>query len=338
MQPYQAVVIVSFGGPEKPEEVMPFLEHVTRGRRVPRERLLEVAEHYRHFGGASPINQQNRALAAALRARLQESGPDLPVYFGNRNWHPFLDDTLREMARDEVQRALAFVTSAFGSYSGCRQYREDIERARGRAGAGALQVEKLRAFYNHPGFIEAWADGVKEALDAVPTGRRSGASLTFTAHSVPVEAAAASPYEQQLREACRLVSESAGHPAHVLVYQSRSGRPGQPWLEPDILDHLRTLAVEDCRDVVVAPIGFLSDHIEVVYDLDTEAQQLSRQLGLNMLRARTPGTHAVFVEMIRQLIVERVDPAAPRLALGDHGPVPDVCAPECCTGNSQDRP
>ena len=328
--PTDAILLVSFGGPDRPDEVIPFLENVLRGRNVPRERMLEVAEHYRHFGGRSPINDQNRALLAALRKVLAAEGPDLPVYWGNRNWHPLLPETLRQMTMDGVRRAFAFVTSAYSSYSGCRQYLEDLARARAAVGPGAPEVLKLRVFYNHPGFIEPVAERVRAALQAIAPERREAAALAFTAHSVPVAMAETSRYVQQVEEACRLVAERLSIPPYRLVYQSRSGSPGQPWLGPDVLEYLRELAASgSARDVVLAPIGFISGHMEVVYDLDTEARQLCDRLGLNMVRAETVGADPRFAAMIRELVLERVGDA-PRRALGEFGPSPDVCAEDCC--------
>jgi len=310
---------------------MPFLENVLRGKRVPRERIQEVAEHYFLFDGVSPINQQCRALLAALISELNAHGPQWPVYWGNRNWHPFLSNTLRQMADDGVRHALAFVTSAFGSYSGCRQYLEDIEAARGEVGPAAPQVEKLRLFYNHPGFIEPMADRVASALAQIPEQRRSAARLIFTAHSIPVAMAKSCEYETQLRNACGLVAERVKRPEWELAYQSRSGSPHQPWLEPDVQQHLRDLReASGVSDVVVVPIGFLCEHMEVIYDLDIEAAQVCSELEINMVRAAPVGTHPRFVQMIRELILERIDPNAPRLALGTRGPSPDVCDPGCC--------
>lgn len=327
---YDAVLIVSFGGPERREDVMPFLENVVRGRNVPRERLLGVAEHYYHFGGVSPINEQNRALAAALQANLKERGPALPVYLGNRNWHPYLAYTLRQMQADGVRRALGFFTSAYSSYSGCRQYRENIAAAQVEVGPGAPAVDKLRAYFNHPGFIDPMIERVREALDQVRADRRAAARLVFTAHSIPTAMAANSNYELQLREASELVSRGVGRSDWRLVYQSRSGSPAQPWLEPDIGDYLRELAAAGAKDVVVVPIGFISDHMEVMYDLDMEAKQLAGELGLNLVRAGTVGTHPRFVQMIRELIVERISGARDRPAVGDLGPSHDVCPAGCC--------
>ena len=327
---YDALLLLSFGRPEGCDDVMPFLEGVLRGRDVPRERLREVAAHYEHFGGRSPINEQCRELLTALRAELAREGPPLPVYWGNRNWHPFLVDTLREMAAEGVTRALAFVTSAFGSYSGCRQYLEDIARARAEFGAGAPVVDKLRGFHNHPGFVEPLVERIAEALGRVPAPRRAGARLVFTAHSIPCAMAAGSPYEAQLRETAGLVASTLGRARYSLAYQSRSGPPAQPWLEPDILAELATLAAEGVQDVVVAPIGFVSDHMEVVYDLDLLARQRAADLGLTMVRAATVGSHPRFVRMIRELVVERTAAEPARAHLGTSGPAPDVCAVSCC--------
>jgi protoporphyrin/coproporphyrin ferrochelatase len=317
---YDAILVVSFGGPEKPDDVMPFLENVLRGRNVPRDRMLAVAQHYYHFGGRSPINDQNRALIAALEGELKSHGLRLPVYWGNRNWHPMLADTLRQMRADGVHKALAFVTSIFSSYSGCRQYLEDIERARAQVD-GAPHIDKLRKFYNHPLFIEAQADEVRAAL----RGRRH--KIIFTAHSVPLSMAETSDYQEQLRESCRLVAESVGVNDWQLVYQSRSGPPSQPWLEPDVADIVRQM--EPGAGVVVAPIGFVSDHIEVIYDLDTELEAVARERGVNMVRAATVGVHPKFLQMILELIEERLGACQPR-AIGQFPPSHDVCQADCC--------
>ena len=337
-QPYDAILLVSFGGPEGMDEVMPFLRNVLRGRNVPEARMREVARHYELFGGVSPINEQNRRLIRALGQELGERGPRLPVYWGNRNWHPLLADTLRKMRDEGVGRALAFVTSAYSSYSGCRQYREDIERARAEVGEGAPRADKLRAFFNHPGFVGPNAERVRAALAEIPEGRRGRAELAFTAHSIPAAMAAGCDYVSQLNETCRLVAGAAGHASWRLVFQSRSGPPTQPWLEPDILDHLRRLKEGGARDVVVSPVGFISDHMEVIYDLDTEARRTADELGLNLVRAATVGTHPVFVSMIRELIVERLDPAAPRRALGLFPPRADACAVDCCPPAARPTP
>jgi ferrochelatase len=311
--------------------VIPFLENVLRGRNIPRERMLAVAEHYYHFEGKSPINQQTRELIAALEAELERNGPKLPIYWGNRNWRPLLPETLRQMKKDGIQRALAFVTSAYSSYSGCRQYREDIARARSEVGAGEPEVEKLRAFFNHPAFIEATVERVGDALRAVPADARENVQIVYLAHSIPVSMADSSDYVKQLEEVRGLVSGALGQKNDVLVYQSRSGAPGQPWLEPDILDYLRRVEAENLASaLVLAPIGFISDHMEVVYDLDVEARKLCDSLGLPMTRARTVGVHPKFIGMIRELILERVNPGSERRALGSLGPRADVCAENCC--------
>jgi ferrochelatase len=317
---YDAVLVLSFGGPEKPDDVLPFLENVLRGRNVPRERMLAVAEHYHRFDGKSPINDHNRALIAALQGELAGHGLQLPIYWGNRNWHPLLADTVRQMRADGVRKALAFVTSIFSSYSGCRQYLEDIDRARAEV-EGAPEIHKLRKFYNHPLFIEAQAAEVRDAL-----GGRA-ARIIFTAHSVPLAMAETSDYQKQLQESCRLVADSVGIGDWRLAYQSRSGPPNQPWLEPDIADVLRE--VEPGAQVAVVPIGFVSDHIEVIYDLDTEAQAIARERGINMVRAPTVGVHPKFLQMIRELIEERLGLSQPR-AVGQYPPSHDFCQAGCC--------
>ena len=329
-EPYDAFLLVSFGGPEGPGEVMPFLENVLRGRNVPRERMLEVAEHYQHFGGKSPINDQNRALLAAMVKEFAAAGIKLPVYFGNRNWHPLLADTLRQMKQDGVKRALAFFTSAFSSYSGCRQYRENIVAAQAEVGEGAPQVDKLRVFFNHPGFIEPMVESTAAALAQIPAARRDKANLLFTAHSIPQSMAATCQYETQLMEASRLVAAGVNRSDWRLVYQSRSGPPSQPWLEPDVGDALKEIAQEGGKDVVIVPIGFISDHMEVLFDLDEEARNQAKQLDLNMIRAGTVGTHPRFVRMIHELVQERLSDNPERLALGDRGPSHDVCPVDCC--------
>ena len=325
---YDGLLVLSFGGPEGPDDVMPFLANVTRGRNVPRERLEEVAEHYRHFGGVSPINAQNRALIAAVKRELVTHGPDLPIYFGNRNWAPFVTDVVRQMRDDGVQRALAFVTSAMSSYSGCRQYREDLARACENVGPGAPRFDKLRVFYNHPGFISAMIDRKNAALHEIPEERREEVRLIFTAHSIPVSMARQSAYERQLREASRLVA-GEGVPFQI-AFQSRSGPAHIPWLEPDILDVLDEFPEEGVRDVVLVPIGFISDHMEVLFDLDHEAKERAQTLGIRLVRAGTAGTHPAFVRMIRDLIVERMTPNPERPFLGHRGPNHDLCPLRCC--------
>jgi ferrochelatase len=298
---YDALLVVSFGGPEKHEDVIPFLENVLRGRNVPRERLLEVAEHYYHFDGRSPINDQNRALIAALKERVT-----VPVYWGNRNWHPMLAETVRQMRDDGVKRALAFVTSAFGSYSGCRQYIEDIAKARAAVGEGAPEIVKIRPFSANPKFLEAMTDRVRVALEELPEGR-----LMFTAHSVPLSMAQSSPYVRELERACASVSAAVGRGDDwKLVWQSRSGPPTQPWLEPDVADALRELR----RDTVLVPIGFLSDHMEVIYDLDVVAKTEAAELEIKLARARTVETHPAMIEMIAEMLDQ------------EH----EVCAAGCC--------
>ncbi len=327
---YQALLVVSFGGPEKPDDVMPFLGNVTRDRGIPPERLQEVAQHYYHFAGKSPINDQCRELIHALRHELDEHGIKLPIYWGNRNWYPYLADTLREMRSDGITRCLAFVTSAYSSYSGCRQYRENLSAAQMEIGEGAPQIDKLRVFYNHPGFITACADRVREALTQFSREERINLRLVTTAHSIPCSMAQTSAYERQLRETGRLLAEAVQLENWDLVYQSRSGPPTQPWLEPDILDHLRNLHAEGVRNVLLAPIGFTSDHMEVLFDLDTEARELAAQLEMKVIRAGTAGTHPAFISAIRELIQERLDPAAPRLAIGRFDSNHDFCPRDCC--------
>jgi ferrochelatase len=335
---YDAVLFLSFGGPEGMADVMPFLENVTRGRNVPRERLLEVAHHYEQFGGVSPINEQNRALIAALEMELRANGPNLPVYFGNRNWHPFMTDTVRRMCDDGVRRAIVFVTSAFSSYSGCRQYREDLIGAL-EAVEGAPEFDKLRVFFNHPGFIEPNVDNLRGALLQIHEERRDRAHVAFTAHSLPLGMAKGSDYVAQLEEACRLVAEGVGWEDYALVYQSRSGPPQMPWLEPDILDHMERLAESGVTDLVILPIGFISDHMEVLFDLDIEAADKAQELGMTIVRAATVGTAPAFVSMIRELIFERMTAHPERRSLGRLGPSHDICPVDCCpSGQAQARP
>jgi ferrochelatase len=304
MSRYDAVLLLSFGGPEKNEDVIPFLENVLRGRNVPRERMLEVAEHYYHFNGRSPINQQCRDLIEALKQHI-----DLPIYWGNRNWHPMLADTVRQMKNDGVKRAVAIATSAFGSYSGCRQYQEDIDKARA-AVEDAPEIEKIPPFWNHEGFIAAMADRVHDALLNLP-----GAGVVYTAHSVPVGMAAASPYVEQLQAAATKVNERLQLGEVVFAYQSRSGPPTQPWLEPDIGDFIRSYGA---WKLIAVPIGFLSDHMEVIYDLDHEAADLAKQRDIEFVRAATVGTHPLFVAGLADL-VRRAQ---------EHGII--ACSPDCC--------
>lgn len=339
---YDALLFVSFGGPEGPDDVLPFMENVTRGRGIPRERLIEVSAHYQQFGGVSPINAQNRALIRAVEHELQTCGPKLPIYWGNRNWSPYLVDALRDMQRDGVRRALAFVTSAYSSYSGCRQYREDIQRAIDAldpADGPLPVVDKIRAFYNHPGFVDPIVDNTIASINEFLREDVSPTHLAFTAHSVPMSMAMSSDYVVQLREATTLVTTEVVRRTGLaltseLVYQSRSGAPGQPWLEPDICDHLDTLRSNGANGVVIVPIGFISDHMEVVYDLDTQAAERAQTIGLPTRRAATVGTDPRFVTMIRQLVEERIrvdDGETPvRLCVGARGPNHDVCPMDCC--------
>ncbi len=318
-----AILFVSFGGPDQAADVMPFLENVTRGRGVPRERLEMVAEHYLHFGGKSPINDQNLAMIKSLTTLLAQQGPDLPVYFGNRNWNPLIADTFTQMRADGVTRVFAFVTSAFSSYSGCRQYRENMIAAQSET--QPIEVNKLRVYYNHPGFIDPLVDHVNAAKRELPNAR-----LVFTAHSVPMSMANSSNYVKQLNEASRIVAEATGTAVYNLVYQSKSGAPGQPWLEPDILDHMRALHAEGVNEVILCPIGFISDHMEVMYDLDEEARLLAGELGMKLHRTSTSSTDPRFIAMIRELVVERRDGLAIKPALGILGPSHDVCPVDCC--------
>lgn len=337
---YDALLWLSFGGPEGPDDVMPFLENVTRGRGVPRERLEEVAEHYRHFGGVSPINRLNREAMAAVEEELAARGVELPVYFGNRNWHPLVEDTLERMRADGVQRALVFPTSAYGGYSACRQYDEDIERARAAVGDGAPELLKLRQFFDHPLFVSANADAVRAAhaeLDGRP------ARTVFTAHSIPTAAdAAAGPpetggqrYSKQVFEAARLVAAQSGVEEHDVVWQSRSGPPHVPWLEPDIVDHIDALHEQGVRDVVVSPIGFVSDHLEVVWDLDNEAADRAAELGMGFARAATPNGDPRFAELVVELAQEHLTGGGAR-KLSEAFPVAGCtlngapCAEGCC--------
>ena len=338
MPSYDAFLLLSFGGPEGPDDVLPFLENVTRGRGVPRERLAEVAEHYHAVGGVSPINAQCRELLAGVRA----AGLDLPMYWGNRNWHPFLEDTVREMADAGVQRAIAFVTSAYSSYSACRQYYDDIDRAVAAVGPRAPAIDKIRPYFNHPGFIEPWAAAVADALATLD--RNEGVRVVCTAHSVPVGMAAASGsrtagtwvggqgpaggggavaggrYTAELREVSKLISERTlgGSIPFDLAYQSRSGPPSVPWLEPDVNEQLVRMAKDGASGVVVAPVGFVSDHMEVVHDLDVEAAETAASLGLPFARAKAPGSTPRFARMVCELVAERTE-GAPALALGDLG-------------------
>jgi protoporphyrin/coproporphyrin ferrochelatase len=333
---YDALLLVSFGGPESPDEVLPFMEQVTAGRGIPRERLVEVSEHYRLFDGRSPINDQNRALRAALGDALVDAGLRLPVYWGNRNSAPWLEDELRRMRDDGVERALCLVTSAYSSYSGCRQYREDLARAAAAVGDGAPELDKVRVYYNHPGFLEPQVDLVREAIASLPAEVQDDARVVFTTHSIPRTMSRHSDYEVQHHEACRLVMEAFPGRPWELVYNSRSGPPQVPWLTPDVNDHLAALAADGCPGVVVAPIGFVSDHLEVVYDLDVEARATAAGLGLPFARAGTVGTDPRFVAGLVELVRERVEDA-PKRALGTRGPNWDACPVDCCRAPGQEE-
>jgi ferrochelatase len=313
-----ALLVVSFGGPEKSEDVMPFLRNVVLGRNVPDERLREVAAHYERFGGRSPINDQNRALISALRAELDAHGPRLPIYWGNRNWAPYLADAVRQMQADGIDRAFAFVTSAFSSYSGCRQYLEDIERARAEVGAGAPEIRRLPALHDDPGFLEACAERLR---DVVAGG--DDVAVVFTAHSIPRAMAGGCDYEAQLRQASQRVADAVGVRDTTLAFQSRSGPPTQPWLEPDVNDALRQIAAAGKRKVAILPIGFLSDHMEVVFDLDVEARATADELGLELRRAPTVGTHPALLRTIRE-------------SLGRGWPA--ACREGCCPSGRAARP
>jgi protoporphyrin/coproporphyrin ferrochelatase len=376
---YDALLLVSFGGPEGQDDVIPFLKNVTRGRGIPDERLEEVAHHYRHFGGVSPINDQNRALKAALEAELASRSVDLPVYWGNRNWDPYLADALREIHADGHRRVLALVTSAFSSYSGCRQYREDLARALEETGlAGELHIDKVRQYFDHPGFITPFVEGVREALVRTREALGEDADLTrdahvlFVTHSIPTSTAVTSgppdaelgpegAYGAQHRVIADVIMASAGGVSDVgtggaaaqfaavpwtLTYQSRSGDPRTPWLEPDINDAIEALGTAGRKAVVIVPIGFVSDHMEVMWDLDEEAMESAQEHGMHAERVATPGVHAEFVRGLVDLVLERhattpeaegCDPAS-RPALTTLGPWYDVCRPGCCANPRGDRP
>jgi ferrochelatase len=351
VDPYEALLVVSFGGPERSDEVRPFLENVTRGRGVSASRLTEVAGHYLRFGGRSPINDQNRALVAALEQELDRMSLSLPVYWGNRNWHPYLADELARMRNDGVRRAAVFVTSAYSSYSGCRQYREDLASAAAAVGAGAPRMDRLRHCFDHAGFVQANADGVVAALMDLPADVAHEARLVYVTHSIPTAMAetsgpAGGAYEAQHRAVAAAVTldvegRMEARYDYDLVYCSRSGPPQVPWLEPDVNDHLKTLAAA-VPGVVLAPIGFVSDHMEVVFDLDTEALGTARGLGLPAARAATAGTHPAFVAAICELLIERaaIERGEPvvRASVGPPGPSHDVCPVGCCPNLVGPRP
>ena len=353
--PYDALLLVSFGGPEKPEDVVPFLENVTRGRGIPRERLEEVGEHDFLFGGRSPINDQNREFLAALREDLDGAGIDLPVYWGNRNWDPYLTDTVRQMAADGITRAACFMTSAYSSYSSCRQYREnlaDAVAALGEQSEDAPRLDKLRHYFNHPGFVEAVVDATLAALAELPDAAREGAHLAFVTHSIPVAmndtsgplgGAYVAQHRSVAQEVVDRVREETGRRhAHELVYCSRSGAPHIPWLEPDVNDHLRALRDRGVPGVVLVPVGFVSDHMEVIYDLDTEAMATAAEIGLPTRRAATAGVDPRFVSAVRDLLLERAaverGDERERAAVGSMDALWDRCPVGCCPNPRGDRP
>jgi ferrochelatase len=352
VEPYDALLVVSFGGPEEASDVVPFLENVTRGRDVPADRVAEVALHYEAVGGRSPINDQNRALVAAIEHDLDDAGLSVPVYWGNRNWHPFLADELARMRDDGVSRAAAFVTSVYSSYSGCRQYREDLAEAAAVVGPRAPRIDRLRHGFDHPGFVQANADAVVAALGELPAAAAAGARLVYVTHSIPVTMAATSgpgggAYEAQHRAVAAAVTRDVDartgiRHEHDLVYCSRSGPPQVPWLGPDVNDHLAAIAAEGVPGAVLAPIGFVSDHMEVVFDLDTEARGTAARSGLPISRAATAGTHPAFVAAIRDLLVERAAVerglTVVRASIGPPGPSHDACPGGCCPNARGPRP
>ena len=336
---FDALLLLSFGGPEGPEQVMPFLENVTRGRGIPRERLESVAEHYLHFGGVSPINGINRALIAEIEAELARRGRRMPVYFGNRNWEPYVEDTVTQMRDNGIERAAVFTTSAWGGYSGCTQYQEDIARGRAAAGAGAPQLVKLRQYFDHPLLVEMFADAIRDAVTTLPAELRDEARLVFTAHTIPLRAAdrcGPDLYERQVGYSCRLIAAAAGYLDYDHVWQSRSGPPQVPWLEPDVGDHLEALQRAGTRAVIVCPVGFVADHIEVVWDLDNELAEQAAQAGIAFARASTPNAQTRFAQLAIDLLDEmRTD--APAARVTGPQPVPGygcsvngaVCTPDC---------
>ena len=324
MSDFDALLLLSFGGPEGPDQVMPFLENVTRGRGIPRERLESVAEHYLHFGGVSPINAINRELIGAIQTELAARGEDLPVYFGNRNWHPFAEDTVAQMKADGVSRAAVFTTSAWGGYSGCTQYQEDIARARSAVEDGAPELVKLRQYFDHPLLIEMFADAIAEAAAGLPDEVRSGARLVFTAHSIPMRAVdrcGPSLYPRQVAYSSSLIAAAAGYSDYDVVWQSRSGPPQVPWLEPDVGDHLSTLAESGTTAVIVCPVGFVADHIEVIWDLDSELAEQAADLGVALARATTPNAQPRYARLALDLLDEVRQGREPSRVVGPQ-PVP----------------
>jgi ferrochelatase len=348
---YDALLLVSFGGPEKPDDVVPFLENVTRGRGIPKERLVEVGKHYYEFGGRSPINDQCRALKAAVEVDFAANGIDLPVYWGNRNWDPYLPDALRRLKADGKQRVLCFITSAYASYSGCRQYRENLAAALEEVGDQAPHLTRLPHYFNRDGFVDPFVDGTVEALASLP----AGSQVAFVTHSIPTgmndvsgpPALGGGRYAAEHLDAARAIAErvEAARGESLtweLTYCSRSGPPSQPWLEPDINDHLEELAKHGVPGVAVVPIGFISDHMEVIYDLDTEAKATAADLDLPYVRVPTPGVDPRFVATVRELVLE-ADAAATGnewmpAVVGELGPIWFNCVPNCCRNLRDELP
>jgi len=306
--PYDAIVIVSFGGPEGMADVIPFLENVLRGRNIPRERMLGVAKHYELFGGISPINAENRKLIAALHKVMEAKGPHLPIYFGNRNWHPLLADTLRQMHADGRRRAVAFIAAPHHSYSSCQQYRENVAAAQKEleAGGGHIDISFVGSWFDHPLFVEANAAHVRAAQQRLPSAVRHAARLVFTAHSIPLSMAEGSLYREQLQTSAQLIARKAGVEDWTLVYQSRSGRPQDPWLEPDVCEYLRQEHAAGLAAAIICPVGFVCDHIEVLYDLDLEAADVCAGLGLLMARAEAVNDDPLFLDMMADVVLATI--------------------------------
>lgn len=333
---YDAILIVSFGGPEGPDDVMPFLDNVLMGLNVPKPVKVRIAKRYQRFGGISPINRETRSFIQALEIEIQNNGPQLPIYWGNRNWHPMLPDTLNRMADDGIKNAIAYVTSTFSSYSGCRKYREDLYEAI-QGVDNPPHIDKLRVGYNHPGFIKAVSDRTREALESTSVDKEE-VVLMFTAHSLPLSMAKCTDYEAQLQEACNLVGEVVGINSWQLVYQSNNASYGEPWLEPDIADALEKVKSSGRSHVVIMPIGFVCDHMEVVLDLDIEAKEQADNLGLQLTRAATVGSHPAYISMVRELIIERMSKNPDRQYLGSRGANGDYCKPDCCLSGRPGNP
>ena len=329
---YDALLLVSFGGPEGIDDVIPFLERVLKNRKVPRARMLEVAEHYYHFKGISPINEQNRALIRALEQELTKRNLELPIYWGNRNWHPLLGDTINQMARDGIKKVLAFVTSGYSSYSNCRQYLENIEEALVETGNENLVIDKIRPFFHHPGFLETMVSRVNTALHQIPEENLNQTHFLYTAHSIPESMAQGCAYKAQLEDISRLISQNVGATKWALTFQSRSGSPSQAWLGPDVIDYIKMIhANQSIQNIVIIPVGFVSDHMEVVYELDVEVRSCCEELDIHMVRVETAGTHPRFVEMVVELIQERQSNSIERPSVGELAPCPDYCSIDFCS-------